>query len=118
MLVFHRKSCPSCLRLAREVRDNQKVIKLSKHFVMVSCDGNEPNSELFTFDGNYFPRVFFVYPNNTIDFQFVSNPLNFQYRYFYRGADHLIGRMKDFLKLLKEEHSSQINSEKQEEVEL
>lgn len=49
MLVFHRGSCPSCHRLAREVKGNQKVLKLSKHFVMVSCDGNEPKSELFTF---------------------------------------------------------------------
>ena len=59
-----------------------------------------------------------MYPNNTIDFQFVSSPANFQYRYFYRGADQLIGRMKDFLKLVKEEHSREMNSEKKEEVEL
>lgn len=59
-----------------------------------------------------------MYPNNTIDFQFVSSPVNFQYRYFYRGADQLIGRMKDFLKLVKEERSREMNSEKKEEVEL
>lgn len=111
-----------------EVKNNKKVINLSKHFVMVSCDGNEPKSELFTFgtlsgrfwrvDGNYFPRIFFVYPNNTIDFQFVSSPLNFQYRYFYRGADQLIGRMKDFLDMLKVEHNSGENKADQEETEL
>ena len=49
MLVFHRGFCPSCNRLAMEVKNNKKVINLSKHFVMVSCDGNEPKSELFTF---------------------------------------------------------------------
>lgn len=49
MLVFHRGGCNSCRRLAIEVRNNKEVISLSKHFVMISCNGNEPRSELFTF---------------------------------------------------------------------
>lgn len=59
-----------------------------------------------------------MYPNNTINFQFVSNPANFQYHYFYRGADQLLGRMKDFLHLLKEQEKSEEAHVGHEEAEL
>ena len=114
MLVFHRSYCNACRRLGNDVRGNTELISRSRQFVMISCNGNEPESDAFMIgigcslflelDGNYFPRIFFVNPNNTINYYFVSNPYNFQYRYYYRDSDQMNQRMKDFLSAIKLEN--------------
>ena len=41
--------------------------------------------------------MFFINPDNTINYKLVSNPNNFQYRYYYRDVKQLIQRMRVFL---------------------
>ena len=109
MVVFHRSYCSACDRLGSEGKENEELIELSKQFVMISCNqdgpceddafaiGGDARRELHI-DGRYFPRVFFINADNTINYRFVSNPNNFQYRYFYRSSEQLLQRMKDFLR--------------------
>ena len=115
MIVFHRDYCTQCMRLGEEIHENPKFIKRSKKFVMISCNGfNDPDPTPFEFgkvsffsfllDGKYLPRIFFVYPNGTVAFSWVSSPLAFQYRYYYRSARQWNLKMKDFLKALHKEH--------------
>ena len=119
MVVFHRSYCGACQRLGESARDNEEFIELTKQFVMISCheSGICDNDAyaigffecfLSHLDGRYYPRVFFINPNNTINYNLVSNPHNFQYRYYYRDVKQLIQRMNVFLE---ETYASQEESE-------
>ena len=53
MIVFHRDYSNSCVRLGEEMRGYERLIKRSKKFVMISCNGdNDPQSEIFEY-GKY-----------------------------------------------------------------
>ncbi|OAO17710.1 hypothetical protein AV274_0544 [Blastocystis sp. ATCC 50177/Nand II] len=76
---------------------------------MISCiESGVCDNDAYAIDGRYYPRVFFINPDNTINYKLVSNPNNFQYRYYYRDVKQLIQRMRVFLE---EMHSSEGESE-------
>ena len=119
MVVFHRSYCGACQRLGEGAADNEEFIELTKQFVMISCHESgvcdndayaigSLESKASRLDGRYYPRVFFINPDNTINYKLVSNLNNFQYRYYYRDVKQLIQRMRVFLE---EMHYSEGESE-------
>lgn len=55
----------------------------------------------YCIDGTYVPRIFFINPNNTINYSMISNL--YQYRYFYSNSRRLTEVMKDFLNRLEDD---------------
>lgn len=72
---------------------NQTVL-LSKLVLKSSHNNN-------CIDGTYVPRIFFINPNNTINYSMISNI--YQYRYFYSNSRRLTEVMKDFLNRLEDD---------------
>ena len=121
LVLFHRSYCGACKRLGNDVRQNKQLIELSKQFVMISCDGtNDPEGDAFEIgivfsmiydkiDGKYVPRVFFINPNNTLNYSIVSN--TFQYKYFYSSSKQLYQKMDDYLHSIEIDQVTNLESE-------
>ena len=113
LLLIHRDWCQTCQNLGRYCRKNIPLIKMSKKFVMISApNGEEPQDDTYKIgsilesacnllDGSYFPRIYFINPDGSVNYDIISDPNAEKYQFFYPDAERILDSMKQMIKELK-----------------
>ena len=52
-------------------------------------------------DGSYFPRLYFINPDGSVNYDIISNPNIERYQFYYSGPEDIIESMKRMIKDLK-----------------
>ena len=52
-------------------------------------------------DGAYFPRIYFINPDGSVNYDIVGNPQAEKYQFYYSGPEHIISSMKKMITDLK-----------------
>jgi len=52
-------------------------------------------------DGSYFPRIYFINPDGSVNYDIISDPNAEKYQFFYPDAERIIDSMKQMIKELK-----------------
>lgn len=82
--------CGACKNLKGDIVENgDALVEASKHYLMVSIDGND-NKELetnFQPDGTYVPRILMANPRGEVQPELTAPGGNPKYKFFYTSAD-------------------------------
>ena len=129
LLLIHRDWCKTCQNLGRMCRENIPLIKLSKKFVMISApNGEELQDDTYKIgfklmwialfvDGSYFPRIYFINPDGSVNYDIISDPNAEKYQFFYPDAERIIDSMKQMIKELKAKRQRK-RAQKEKKVEV
>lgn len=52
-------------------------------------------------DGSYFPRIYFINPDGSVNYDIISDPEAEQYQFFYPEPERIVSSMKQHIKELK-----------------
>jgi protein-disulfide reductase (glutathione) len=115
MLLIHKSWCGACSRLRAELNDgvsSHELHELSKRFVMVEAvDSEEPLDDVYSPDGQYYPRVLFLEPQGQVRAEYTCDwDMNPAYKYFYKSAQQVTKSMKTVLESLRGAAASGIES--------
>jgi uncharacterized protein YyaL (SSP411 family) len=91
MLLMYTDWCPYCRKLSKQF-GSADVERQSQDFIMVRVNTDErPDlSARFSPDGTYIPRVFFLAPDGTPNFDFVSSSGESKYSVGSSSNEHLL----------------------------
>ncbi|XP_063988407.1 thioredoxin domain-containing protein 12-like [Diachasmimorpha longicaudata] len=100
-LIIHTTTCPACIKLREKFSKSVKLIDMSQHFVMINIENssNLIQSEKFTPDGKYVPRILFFKPTG----EFIKNAYNRHpdgdqaHRYFYSSPIQIVQVMQQVI---------------------
>ncbi|XP_015127889.1 thioredoxin domain-containing protein 12 [Diachasma alloeum] len=100
-LVIHKTTCPACVKLKEKFSRSVKLIDMSQHFVMINIESssNLIQSDKFTPDGKYVPRILFFTPTG----EFIRNAYNRhpdgdpEHRYFYSSPVQIVQVMQQVI---------------------
>lgn len=112
VVLIHRDWCSACKTIGRYCREDIPLIRMSKKFVMISApNGEEPQDETFQMglllyliiivDGVYFPRLYFINPDGSVNYGIVGDPQAEKYQFYYSTPEQIIDSMKKMIKDLK-----------------
>ena len=54
-----------------------------------------------TIDGSYFPRIYFINPDGSVNYDIISDPNAEKYQFIYPDPERIIDSMKQMIKELK-----------------
>jgi len=96
MVIIHKSYCGACKALKPKIRNDKEFAKLSKDFIMVTCqDDEEPNDDQFDQDGAYIPRVFFLDNLGYVETSLYNTEKDYEKAKFaYGSATAIIEQMK------------------------
>lgn len=68
-------------------------------------------------DGSYFPRIYFINPDGSVNYDIISDPNADKYQFFYPDDQRIIDSMKQMIKEVKAKRQrKKAKKEKEEEL--
>ncbi|CAL4086332.1 unnamed protein product, partial [Meganyctiphanes norvegica] len=108
MLIIHKSWCGACKALKPQFSQSDKILELSKHFVMVNTvDDEEPNDTKYQPDGGYIPRILFLDSDGDVKEELINENGNEKYKYYYWNAETVVKSMKKAVKVFTKLKSSE-----------
>ena len=101
MMVIHKTWCPACLMLGEDVQNSAEIELLSEYFVMADVeDDDEPPDKKYAIQGQYNPRILFLYPNGDVA-DIINETGEPQHLHFYPDVPSLVQSMLRALRVIK-----------------
>lgn len=73
-------------------------------------------SSFYHLDGSYFPRLYFINPDGSVNYDIVSDPSAERYQFYYPDPQHIIDAMKRMIKDLKAKKQRRLARQAAKEV--
>ncbi|EEB19223.1 thioredoxin domain-containing protein 12 precursor, putative [Pediculus humanus corporis] len=85
MIMIYKSWCPVCTELKNKMTNSREIDHLNE---------DEPDSQAYSPDGGYIPRIFFTNPNGNILYEIFNTKGDPRYKYFYTTDAELIPNMR------------------------
>lgn len=100
MMVVHKTWCAACRAVGQAFATSPEAELLSKYFVMANVeDDDEPSDKKYAIQGQYNPRVLFLYPDGEVA-DIVNEKGDPAHLHFYPEISDLVKSMIQALRLI------------------
>jgi protein-disulfide reductase (glutathione) len=100
MMVVHKTWCAACRAVGEAFATSPEAELLSKYFVMANVeDDDEPSDKKYAIQGQYNPRVLFLYPDGEVA-DIVNEKGDPTHLHFYPEISDLVKSMIQALKVI------------------
>ncbi|MGB0646414.1 MAG: thioredoxin family protein [Bradymonadia bacterium] len=100
MILIYADWCTQCVALAKALK-NEKLIALSKKFVMVLANQDDESQGVFLYTPklSYVPRILFMKPDGEFWSEMTSHDTRYPYFYQVSSLDQLMSNMRESIRV-------------------